>query len=196
MIDINELSAPTLVTERLVLKLCQPDEAHKVASYHYRNREYLKPFYPQFDDDFFSESYWVERLITNIEEFEEDQSVRFFIFEKGAESQIIGTANFSGIVRRAAQYCVLGYGLDEDKQGLGYMSEALFTAIDYMFTVKNLHRIMANYIPTNQKSANVLKRLGFVVEGYARNYLRLDGVWKDHILTARVNDCWQPDKTD
>jgi len=47
-----------------------------------------------------------------------------------------------------------------------------------------LHRIMANYVPTNDKSARLLRRLGFSVEGYAPDYLFLDGVWKDHILTS------------
>jgi ribosomal-protein-alanine N-acetyltransferase len=50
---------------------------------------------------------------------------------------------------------------------------------------------MANYMPRNQRSANVLKRLGFVVEGYARNYLLINNHWEDHILTSLTNPNWQ-----
>jgi len=55
----------------------------------------------------------------------------------------------------------------------------------------NLHRIMANYVPTNERSASVLKKLGFQVEGYARDYLYLNGKWRDHILTSLTNKDWQ-----
>ncbi len=91
------------------------------------------------------------------------------------------------IVRGAAQFCYLGYSIDESKQGLGLMSEALRAAIGYVFSELRLHRIMANYMPTNERSGNLLKRLGFKVEGYARDYLYLNGKWQDHILTSLVN---------
>ena len=39
----------------------------------------------------------------------------------------------------------------------------------------------------NERSGAVLRRLGFVPEGYARDYLFIDGAWRDHVLTARIN---------
>jgi ribosomal-protein-alanine N-acetyltransferase len=71
------------------------------------------------------------------------------------------------------------------------MYEALTAAIKYGFEELNLHRVMANYMPTNERSGKLLGRLGFTVEGYARNYLRLAGDWKDHILTALINESWE-----
>ena len=68
------------------------------------------------------------------------------------------------------------------------MYEALTAAIDYVFTDLKLHRIMANYIPVNERSARLLRRLGFTVEGYARDYLFIAGEWRDHILTSLTND--------
>jgi starch phosphorylase len=67
------------------------------------------------------------------------------------------------------------------------MQEALEAAIAYMFETQNLHRIMANYIPGNERSARLLERLGFEREGYAKAYLNIAGRWQDHVLTARVN---------
>ena len=57
-------------------------------------------------------------------------------------------------------------------------------AIDHVFHALKLHRIMANYMPTNVRSARLLRRLGFVPEGFARDYLFIAGAWQDHVLTA------------
>jgi ribosomal-protein-alanine N-acetyltransferase len=46
---------------------------------------------------------------------------------------------------------------------------------------------MANYVPTNERSGRLLRRLGFVVEGYARDYLFIGGRFQDHVLTALTN---------
>jgi len=100
---------------------------------------------------------------------------------------MIGACNFSGIIRGAFQACYLGYHIDEAHQGKGLMQEALEAAIAYMFDTQNLHRIMANYIPGNERSARLLERLGFEREGYAKAYLNIAGRWQDHVLTARVN---------
>jgi ribosomal-protein-alanine N-acetyltransferase len=50
---------------------------------------------------------------------------------------------------------------------------------------------MADYMPRNRRSAAVLRQAGFVVEGYAREYLRIDGRWEDHVLTAITNPDWK-----
>ena len=81
----------------------------------------------------------------------------------------------------------LGYNLDESEQGKGYMTEALTASIAYVFRVINVHRLNASYIPSNVKSARILRKLGFVVEGYARDFLFIDGKWRDHILAGIVN---------
>jgi len=70
------------------------------------------------------------------------------------------------------------------------MTEALKTAIHFIFTETNFHRVTANYMPRNQRSANVLKCLEFTVEGYARDYLLINGQWEDHILTSLTNQNW------
>ena len=43
---------------------------------------------------------------------------------------------------------------------------------------------MASYLPRNDRSGVLLKRLGFEIEGKARAYLRINGRWEDHILRA------------
>ncbi len=57
----------------------------------------------------------------------------------------------------------------------------------YMFNQFNMHRVVATYTVTNQRSAALLERLGFEKEGYAKSYLNIAGTWEDHILTALIN---------
>jgi ribosomal-protein-alanine N-acetyltransferase len=67
------------------------------------------------------------------------------------------------------------------------MLEAVRGAVAYAFGSLGLHRVTANYMPRNRRSGSVLRRAGFVVEGYARDYLLINGRWEDHMLTAIVN---------
>lgn len=83
--------------------------------------------------------------------------------------------------------CYLGYSVDHSYQGRGVMYEALDTLIQMVFSQFGLHRIMANYMPRNERSGRLLQRLGFEKEGYAKDYLKIAGRWEDHILTSRTN---------
>lgn len=132
------------------------------------------------------------QLIKWEQEYNEGRSIRFLLFLKDyPEGEIIGFCNFSQIFRGPFQACYLGYHIDKTFEGKGLMSEAVQKAIEYMFEKQTLHRIMANYMPSNERSARLLHKLGFVVEGYAEKYLLINGNWKDHILTSLTNQNWQ-----
>lgn len=124
-------------------------------------------------------------------EMNEERAFRFLIFKKDNNKTMIGQCNFTQIFRGPFQACYLGYKIDKDFEGMGLMYEALKEAINYMFEVKNLHRIMANYLPSNRRSEQLLKRLGFIVEGQAEDYLLINNKWETHILTALTNQNWK-----
>lgn len=67
------------------------------------------------------------------------------------------------------------------------MHEALQRTISYVFEELRLHRIHANYIPNNVRSGRLLARLGFAIEGYAKDYLFINDAWRDHVLTSLTN---------
>lgn len=159
--------------------------------YFVRNRAFLAPTSPTPPPDFFTLEYMQQRVRRAHDEFEREQSVRLFLFETPADQRAIGTITFDRLHRGPFQACYLGYALDEHEQGKGVMRETLQAAIAYAFAECNLHRIMANYMPTNIRSGGLLRRLGFAVEGYARDYLRIDGQWRDHILTSLTNADWR-----
>ena len=91
-------------------------------------------------------------------------------------------------MRGAFQSCHLGYQLDERAINQGFMTEALRRAIAFVFDELQLHRIEANVMPRNLRSSRVLAKLGFVEEGLARQYLKINGVWEDHIHYVMLND--------
>jgi ribosomal-protein-alanine N-acetyltransferase len=179
-------------TRRLVLLMPPPSEATRVVDYFERNRAHLEPWDPPRPAAFYTRQFWEEQLEKNRREFAEGRSMRLFLEPKQPRPPLIGTCNFTNFVRGAFQACNVGYGLDEKQQGRGMMREALEAAVDYAFRELKLHRVMANYMPTNERSGQLLRSLGFVVEGYARDYLYINGRWCDHVLTSIVNPGGDP----
>ncbi|BAT54263.1 ribosomal-protein-alanine acetyltransferase [Nostoc sp. NIES-3756] len=182
---------PIITSDRLLLRIGIQEDIPSILKYFIDNKAYLTPYYPTWAEHFFTTEYWHYQVENNFLEFIHDQSLKLFIFPKKQPTKIIGTINFSNFVKGAAHFCYVGYSLAEAEQGKGYMTESLKAATDYVFQELNLHRVMANYMPHNQRSGNVLKRLGFVVEGYARDYLLINGKWQDHILTSLTNPKWK-----
>lgn len=185
------LHPPHLVTERVIVRLAGLDDVPQIVRYFQENREHLAPSRPLVGEEFYTQGFWAAQVRANLAEFREDRSLRLFIFDRADEGRVIGNANFTQFFRGPAQYCVLGYGLAGDREGRGLMREALEAAIGYVFRELNLHRIMANYVPRNERSGRLLRRLGFTVEGFARDYLLLNGRWEDHLLTSLHNPDWR-----
>lgn len=150
------------------------------------NREHLAPWEPRRRPEFFTEAYWRLQLQALKREFQIGQSLSLAILDR-RESEVLGVCNFTNIVRGTFQSCHLGYALGERHQGHGLMAEALAPACEYVFNELKLHRIMANYLPRNERSGRLLNKLGFTVEGEARQYLMIDGRWEDHVLTSMIN---------
>lgn len=180
-------------TDRLVLTMPAGAEAHRLVDYFERNRSHLATWEPVRSRDFYTTSFWRVQLEESRRELAEDRSMRLVLFPKADPAwPAIGVANFTGVIRGAFHACLLGYSLDRDYQGQGLMQEALTAALRYAFEDMHMHRVMANYQPSNHRSANLLRRLGFVIEGYAQRYLYIDGAWRDHVLTSLTNPRWRP----
>jgi len=183
---------PRLVTPRLVLRVPMPDDAEALAAFASDNRAHFAPWDPERDDAYFTVAGCRSRLELMLQEAVAGRSLPLVLVRRqGTPGAIIGQCTFSGITGYPFHAAYLGYGLDHRSVGQGLMTEALGAAIDYCFRTLNLHRIMANHLPSNVRSANLLRRLGFVPEGYARDYLLIAGRWQDHVLTALTNPDWR-----
>ncbi len=174
-------------TQRLVLKTLDESGAGDVLDYYSRNRDFLEEWEPKRGEDFYTEAFHRDELIRERRCMDEGSMLKLWIC-KAAEEKLIGFASFSNIVRGPFLSCFLGYKLDKDELNKAYMTEALRAGIGVMFNDYGLHRIEANIMPKNARSLRVVEKLGFYNEGYAKKYLKINGVWEDHIHMVLLND--------
>lgn len=179
-----------LTTERLLLTTLEPADAERVLSYLVRNRAFQQEWSPRADDAFYTVAAQAERLAREQDRRHQGLGLRFHLFKRSdpARATVIGDLALSNIVRGAFQSCHLGYHMDERELNRGYITEALRRVIAYAFDELRLHRIEANIMPRNARSIRVVEKLGFSPEGLARKYLKINGVWEDHIHFVLLND--------
>lgn len=180
-----------LETERMVLRTATAEDAEAVAAYARANREFHAPYQPLRPEAWYTADFWRMLVREEARQAAEGRTLRLF-FHLGDSGPLAGHATFTNFLRGPVQGCTLGYALDRGHEGLGLMTEALRAAVEYVFDEMRVHRISANYVPENERSAAVLRRLGFEIEGRARDYLLLDGRWRDHVLTSLLNPRWVP----
>lgn len=166
-----------LRSERLALVVLDASSAPLVLDYVNRNRIFLEPWEMARTEDYFTLAYQTRIIEEDVQKIKEGQLWKVWLL---LEDRIIGSVALSNIVRGAFQSCHLGYRMDEQEQGKGYMTEALKAVVAYAFDAMKLHRIEANIMPRNAASLQVVKKLGFYEEGLALKYLNIHGVWEDH----------------
>ncbi|WP_395355625.1 ribosomal protein S5-alanine N-acetyltransferase [Vibrio sp. D3] len=176
----------------LLLRTAEIGDADMIAEYFQVNREYLKPFEPKREEAFFSVNGWLQKLI-KLNEMHRMGLGYYCLLVRASSGEMLGTISFSNLSRFPFYSCNVGYSLAEKAQGHGYMRRGLTMACDYMFNVQKLHRIQAGYMPHNKRSEAVLEHVGFNQEGYAKDYLLINGEWQDHVLTSLINPNWQPE---
>mgnify|MGYP006176985001 CR=1 FL=1 len=93
--------------------------------------------------------------------------------------------------RRAAQFATLGYWMGRAFAGQGIMTEAVGAVIPFAFDTLGLHRLPAACSPSNTASRRVLEKNGFTEEGFAENYLQIDGKWCDHVLFGLTRERYE-----
>jgi ribosomal-protein-alanine N-acetyltransferase len=178
-----------LETGRLVLREPVDADARAVMEYRARNEPRFARWEPDFVDDIVHHRGWVADRRA---ESAAGRGRSFLAWDRAAPEDLVALVNLYAIRRGPLWNAILGYSVDGDYEGRGYAREAVEAAIEYAFGALNLHRIIANYDPRNERSGALLRRLGFVVEGYARDMLYLRGRWRDHVMTALVNPAWTP----
>lgn len=176
---------PCLRTQRLVCRLPELGDAAAMLRYRRANRTHLEPWEPQRASGYYSLGHCLRVIADGRNVARLGTGFPFLLFAADG-GELLGSFTLANVMRGPFQACMLGYGLAHAEQGKGLMHEALVAGLDCAFGELGLHRVMANYLPRNQRSARLLERLGFEREGLARSYLQIAGVWEDHVLTARV----------
>ena len=106
-----------------------------------------------------------------------------------ASGTLLGTCALWGInvqCRRAE----IGFILDSQAWGRGYMLEALSALLDYGFTELDLNRVEADTDPRNERSMRLLDRLGFSQEGHFRERCIVEGEISDAAMYGLLRREW------
>jgi len=178
---------PNLDTTRLSVEHMAPGHAGALAEFFRRNESHLAPWDPPRPAGITEPAFWRAECERAVQEHGDGTVVRWVLRPRDGTDLVIGRINYTQIARGPFQSCMLGYAIDRACEGRGLMREALEATIEHAFAVLRLHRIQANYVPENERSGALLSRLAFVREGLARSYLYINGAWRDHVLTARLN---------
>ena len=175
-------------TKRLVLRTLGETEGDQSLAYYEANKAFLAPYEPVRDDSFYELSHHTRMNVLEQSEMDQHKLLRLWIYLKdGSLERPIGNLAFTNIVKGVFLSCFLGYKLDHQYVNQGYMTEALEKAIELVFTDYGLHRIEANIMPKNYPSLALTEKLGFYNEGLAKKYLRINGIWEDHIHMVKRN---------
>jgi [ribosomal protein S5]-alanine N-acetyltransferase len=150
------------------------------------SRAFLTPWEPTWPSDDLSRSAFRRRLRRYTEDQRADTSYAFFLFRK-SDDALVGGLTLANIRRGVAQAGSLGYWVGEPFARRGLMTGALHGLVPFAFGSLRLHRLEAACIPSNGASIRLLEKTGFAREGYAREYLCINGLWQDHLLFARLD---------
>jgi [ribosomal protein S5]-alanine N-acetyltransferase len=151
------------------------------------SRDFLIPWEPTWPVDDLTRSAFRRRVRRYVEDLRTDQGYAFLIL-RNSDNALVGGLTLANIRRGVAQAGSLGYWMGVPFVRHGYMAAAVRAVIPFAFATLRLHRLEAACIPTNAASIGLLEKTGFVREGYAREYLCINGIWQDHLLYARLQE--------
>lgn len=184
-----------LHTPRLLLRAPHAGLSEAVSDFYLRNQAHLAPWDPPTPPGFYAPEAVAARMQQATLAFDEGTAFRWWICSQQQPTRVIGQCKVSQVSRGVFQNAILGYSLCAQVQGQGFMHEALCALRDEMFGPRvGLHRLQAGVRPENLRSHQVLRRLGFVLEGQSKRYLFINGAWRDHDLYALLNPHWPDDQ--
>lgn len=112
---------------------------------------------------------------------------------------LVGRANVVNVIRGRGLMATIGYEAYDPYAGRGLMREGLGLVIEAAFDDEpagmGLHRLEVNVQPANVRSAGLARALGFVHEGFSRDFLYMpddagsEG-WRDHDRYAITAEDW------
>jgi [ribosomal protein S5]-alanine N-acetyltransferase len=178
--------SPAIERETVLLRMPQMGDHEEWAHLREISRDFLVPWEPTWPADDLTRGAFRRRLKRYTEDVRTDQAYAFFVFRR-PDGALVGGLTIANIRRGVAQAGSVGYWMGQPFARCGYMSAALEAVLPFAFDTLRLHRVEAACIPTNAASIRLLEKCAFVREGYAKEYLCINGIWQDHLLFGRLN---------
>lgn len=178
---------PSIEGDGVMLRTPQMDDFEEWAALRETSRDFLTPWEPTWPVDDLTRGAYRRRIKRYAEDLRSDQGYAFLI-ARNSDGALVGGLTLANIRRGVAQAGSLGYWTGLPFVRRGYMTAAVRAVIPFAFGSLRLHRLEAACIPSNSGSIKLLEKTGFAREGYAREYLCINGIWQDHLLYAHVSD--------
>jgi len=183
--DINT-AYPRLETARLVLRALRMEDADFIF------KEWGDPemvYFMRDEEPLRTREEAVERLLP-LQTPEKLPNFKWWGIELKAEGCLIGTCGYCRW-EKLHHHAEIGYDLWKDFWGQGLMPEALREIIRFGFEDMDLNRIEATTHTENQRSQQVLAKLGFQKEGLLREFYCRDGLYNDQAQFSLLRREWQ-----
>jgi len=178
---------PSIEGDGVVLRAPQMSDFEEWAALREASREFLTPWEPTWPTDDLTRGAFRRRVKRYAEDQRADLGYSFLIVRR-SDGAIVGGLTLANVRRGVAQAGSVGYWIGLPFVRRGYMTAAVRAVIPFVFVTLRLHRLEAACIPSNAGSMRLLEKTGFTREGYAREYLCINGTWQDHLLYARLKD--------
>lgn len=184
-------AGPVVYGENVYLRVPQIQDYPAWAELRARSREFLTPWEPTWTASELTKVSFRRRLKHYARDLREDMGYAFFLY-RNSDDMLLGGVTLSNVRRGVTQACTLGYWVGAPHAQQGFMTAGVTAAIPFVFDSLRLHRLEAACLQKNTASRRLLERTGFNQEGVARSYLKINGVWQDHLLYALVEDDRRP----
>ncbi|GGF91224.1 putative ribosomal-protein-alanine acetyltransferase [Paenibacillus albidus] len=171
--------------QRVYVRFPEDADAEELTAMYKHNREFFEKFSPS-NLEVYTEEHQLQMIIKSKADRAEDRKYDFMVCHT-EDDRIIGNIGLSFVARGPLQSCMIGYSLDQDYNGKGYMTEAVKQVVRYAFVELKFHRIIGEASPRNPGSIRVLENAGFHKEGISRSNVKINGVWEDHQVLAIIN---------
>ena len=181
--NIGRNNIVSLKGKRVTIRNFTPNDAEELLKYYERNKEHLKQFEPKRDNSFFTHETQREILQESYRQLMNGSGCDLGIY---FNDSLIGKVKISNIVYGVFKSGILGYSIDKEYEGKGFMKETIELIIKYAKEYLELHRIEASVLMENERSKNVLLACGFEEVGVNKNYLFINGKWSDHITFYKI----------
>lgn len=180
-------TGPVVHGDKVYLRIPQMSDYPEWAELRAQSREFLTPWEPAWTSSELTRTSFRRRLKYYARDLKEDMGYAFFLFEKDDDT-LLGGLTLSNVRRGVTQACTLGYWIGTPHAGQGYMTAGVSAVIPFVFDALSLHRLEAACLSHNAASMKLLERTGFTREGMARRYLKINGIWQDHVTFALLED--------
>lgn len=105
------------------------------------------------------------------------------------DCKMVGTCGFTSF-NCSSDSAEVGYVLNPSYWGLGIATEALLRVMRFGFEELKLHRIEAKFIQGNDRSLQVMKKVGMTFEGTCREGMLIKGVYQNIGICSILESEW------